>query len=91
MKKFLKIISFPFKAIAIALIYCYKWCISPLLPHTCRFYPTCSTYAFQAVKEFGLIKGSFIACKRICRCMPNGKSGFDPIPFNIKGDLKWLI
>lgn len=91
MNKFLKVIGFPFKAIYIALIYCYKWCISPLLPHVCRFTPSCSTYALQAVKEFGLIKGNYIAFKRLCRCVPNGKSGFDPIPLNIKGDLKWLI
>ena len=91
MNKFLKIISFPFKAFLIALIYCYKWFISPILPNVCRFAPSCSTYAVQAIKEFGFFKGSYIAFKRICRCVPKGKSGFDPIPLNIKGDLKWLI
>ena len=91
MKNIKKVLTFPLKAIGIALIYCYKWCISPLLPHVCRFTPTCSTYALQAIKEFGFFKGSIIAIKRICRCVPNGKSGFDPIPLNIKGDLRWLI
>lgn len=91
MNKFLKILGFPFKAIGIALIYCYKWCISPILPNVCRFTPTCSTYALQAIKEFGIFKGSYLAFKRICKCVPSGESGFDPIPLNIKGDLKWLI
>ena len=91
MKNFKKIISFPFKMFAISLIYCYKFFISPILPHTCRFVPTCSTYALQAVKEFGLLKGFVVAFRRISKCVPNGKSGFDPIPFNIKGDIKWLI
>ena len=91
MEKFFRVITYPFKAIGICLIYFYKWCISPLIPHTCRFTPSCSTYALEAIKEFGFFKGTLIAFKRLCRCVPNGKSGFDPIPLNIKGDLKWLI
>ena len=86
-----KVITFPFKAVAIALIYCYKYCISPLLPHTCRFVPSCSTYAVMAVRKFGIIKGGFLAIKRLCRCVPNGKSGLDLLPYNIKGEFKWLI
>lgn len=91
MKYLKKIITFPLKAVGIALIYCYKYCISPILPHTCRFYPTCSTYAVLALKEFGFFKGSYLAIKRILKCVPNGKSGLDLLPLNIKGDLKWLI
>jgi putative component of membrane protein insertase Oxa1/YidC/SpoIIIJ protein YidD len=45
----------------------------------------------MAIKEFGVFKGTFIAAKRILRCNPKGKCGYDPIPYNIKGDLKWLI
>jgi hypothetical protein len=72
-------------------VYFYKGCISPLLPHTCRFYPTCSTYTILAIKEFGL-KGFAIAADRIRRCNPKNKNcGYDPIPINIKGDSKWLI
>ncbi len=72
-------------------IYFYKGIISPLLPHSCRFYPTCSTYALQAISQFG-IKGVFIGFSRILRCRPNSKScGYDPIPINIKGDVKWLF
>ncbi|MBO4412822.1 MAG: membrane protein insertion efficiency factor YidD [Clostridia bacterium] len=91
MKNLKKIINFPFKIFGISLIYCYKFLISPLIPHTCRFTPTCSTYALEAIKEFGFFKGCCLAFKRISRCVPNGKTGFDPIPFNIKGDIKWLI
>ena len=91
MNKFLKIISFPFKAFLIALIYCYKWFISPILPNVCRFTPSCSTYAVQAIKEFGAFKGLIIAIKRILRCNPKSECGFDPLPANNKGDIKWLL
>ena len=91
MKKLKKMISFPLKMLGIFIIYCYKFLISPLIPHTCRFTPTCSTYAILAIKEFGIFKGCVLTIKRLAKCVPNGKSGFDPIPFNIKGDIKWLI
>ena len=91
MKIVKKILEFPFKMVFLFLIYIYKWCISPLLPNTCRFYPTCSTYAVQAIKEFGPFKGLWLAIKRILRCNPKSACGFDPLPSNIKGDIKWLI
>ena len=91
MKKIIKILIFPIKIIFLGLIYFYKFCISPLLPRTCRFIPSCSTYAVQAIKEFGVFKGTFLAAKRIARCHPHGKSGFDFLPQNIKGDSKWII
>lgn len=91
MKILKKIIEFPFKVLFLFLIYVYKLCISPLLPNTCRFYPTCSTYAVQAIKEFGAIKGLYLAIKRILRCNPKSAYGFDPLPANIKGDIKWLL
>ena len=50
----------------------------------CRFYPTCSNYAIEAINEYGSLKGSFMAIKRIIRCRPFGKSGYDPV----KGRLK---
>ena len=91
MKIIFKIIEFPFKILMLFIIYIYKFCISPLLPKNCRFYPTCSTYAVMAIKEFGVLKGSILAVKRILRCNPRSECGFDPIPANIKGDVKWLI
>lgn len=91
MKIIVKILEFPFKMLFLLLIYVYKYCISPLLPKTCRFYPTCSAYAVQAIKEYGAFKGLILAIKRILRCNPRSKCGFDPLPPNIKGEIKWLI
>ena len=91
MKTIIKVLEYPFKILFLLLIYIYKFCISPLLPKTCRFYPTCSTYALLAIKEFGIFKGTLLAIKRILRCNPKSKCGFDPLPNNIKGDVKWLI
>lgn len=91
MKMIIKILEFPFKMLFLLLIYVYKFCISPLLPNTCRFYPTCSAYAVQAIKEYGAFKGVILAIKRILRCNPKSKCGFDPLPPNIKGEIKWLI
>ncbi len=71
-------------------IYFYKGLISPLLPHNCRFYPTCSSYFIEAIDEFGF-EGINIGFKRILRCNPKNGYGYDPIPINIKGDSKWLF
>ena len=87
----MKIIKKTFAFILKLPIYFYKGCISPLLPHTCRFYPTCSSYALMAISQFGF-KGVFIGISRILRCRPGSKqSGYDPIPINIKGEAKWLF
>lgn len=91
MNVIIKILEFPFKMLFFLFIYVYKLCISPLLPKTCRFYPTCSAYAVQAIKEYGAFKGVILAIKRILRCNPKSKCGFDPLPPNIKGEIKWLI
>lgn len=91
MKTIIKILTFPIKIFFMALIYFYKFCISPLLPKTCRFIPSCSTYAVLAIKEYGAVKGSYLAFRRILRCRPHGKCGFDFLPQNIKGDSRWII
>ncbi|NQX77896.1 membrane protein insertion efficiency factor YidD [Gilvibacter sp.] len=62
------------------LIKLYQWIISPLTPATCRFEPTCSHYAVDALKTHGLFKGGWLAAKRIGRCHPWGGSGYDPVP-----------
>ena len=67
---------FPF----VLLIKGYQLIISPLLPPTCRFQPTCSHYAKDALIKFGLFKGGWLAVKRISKCHPWGGSGYDPIP-----------
>lgn len=61
-------------------VYFYKYCISPLKPPSCRFTPTCSEYAVQALKKYGLVKGLYLAVRRILRCHPWGGSGYDPVP-----------
>lgn len=61
-------------------IRCYQIFISPLTPASCRYTPTCSEYAVQAIKKYGVFKGSYLAIKRILRCNPWGGSGYDPIP-----------
>ncbi len=58
----------------------YQKCISPLTPPMCRFTPTCSNYAVEAIKKHGPIKGFWLALKRIARCNPWGGSGYDPVP-----------
>ena len=72
------------------MLYIYKFAISPLLPKTCRFYPTCSTYMILAISEWGIFRGVMLGLKRILRCRPRGRSGEDFVPINIKGDLKWI-
>ena len=76
MKALLQILSLPF----IALIKLYQWIISPILGPKCRFTPSCSHYAVQALKKHGLVKGLWLAMKRISRCHPWGGSGYDPVP-----------
>ncbi|MCL1865503.1 MAG: membrane protein insertion efficiency factor YidD [Spirochaetes bacterium] len=58
----------------------YKFFISPVLPPSCKYYPTCSVYSIQAIKRFGLIKGGYLSLKRIISCNPFSNGGFDPVP-----------
>ena len=66
--------------IPLLLIRFYQKCISPLTPASCRYTPTCSQYAVEALKKYGLFKGGWLAFKRIIRCHPWGGSGYDPVP-----------
>jgi putative membrane protein insertion efficiency factor len=66
--------------IPLLLIKIYKYMISPMLPGACRFAPTCSEYAAEALQKHGLLKGSWLALKRIGSCHPWGRSGYDPVP-----------
>ncbi|MBR4693326.1 MAG: membrane protein insertion efficiency factor YidD [Bacilli bacterium] len=71
------------KKVLIAIIHLYQK--MPLKSHSlCRFTPTCSEYAVEAIERFGAIKGSILAIKRIGRCRPLGGSGFDPVPMKEK-------
>lgn len=69
------------KKIFLSLIRFYQRCISPLFPARCRFSPTCSAYAYEAICKHGAMKGGFLALKRFCRCHPFYKGDwYDPVP-----------
>ncbi|MCI0350536.1 MAG: membrane protein insertion efficiency factor YidD [Acidobacteriales bacterium] len=67
------------KAAVLLLLRAYKWMISPLLPPACRYVPTCSEYALEAVEQHGALRGSTMALLRICRCHPFVSGGYDPV------------
>lgn len=68
------------KKILLWLIRFYRKNISPAKPPCCRFMPTCSQYAYQAIEKYGAGKGSLLAAKRLCKCHPFHKGGYDPVP-----------
>ena len=67
-------------ALMILLIRIYQRCVSPMLGQNCRFVPTCSQYAVEALRRHGPLKGGWLTVRRILRCHPWGGSGFDPVP-----------
>ena len=68
------------KTLMLSLISFYRRCISPAFPARCRFRPTCSVYAYEAISKYGALKGGYMAVKRILRCHPFHKGGYDPVP-----------
>ena len=62
------------------LIRAYQLVLSPMLGPRCRFYPSCSHYAIEAIESHGALRGSWLSAKRICRCHPFNPGGFDPVP-----------
>ena len=77
MRRFLRGIP---RRVLIGLIRFYRWEISPLKPTCCRFTPTCSKYALQAIEKYGALKGGYLAIRRILRCHPFHPGGYDPVP-----------
>ncbi|MBP5317466.1 MAG: membrane protein insertion efficiency factor YidD [Bacteroidales bacterium] len=73
---FRKVFAWP----ALKLIRFYKVCISPYLGNHCRYTPTCSQYAYEAISKYGIFKGGWLALRRLLRCHPWGGSGYDPVP-----------
>ncbi|MBW6520100.1 MAG: membrane protein insertion efficiency factor YidD [Desulfoarculaceae bacterium] len=69
----------PIKKIFIRFIKGYQYFISPLLPPTCRFTPTCSTYAIEAIERYGPWRGAYLAARRLLRCHPFCRGGYDPV------------
>jgi len=68
------------RLLAIAMIRGYQRVISPILPASCRFYPSCSQYTLEAVDRYGVLRGSWLGIRRIARCHPFHPGGFDPVP-----------
>ncbi len=71
-----KLLAYPF----MILIRGYQMFVSPVLPSTCRFIPTCSEYSLQALRKYGILKGGWLSVKRVARCHPWGGHGHDPVP-----------
>jgi uncharacterized protein len=67
------------KLVVLQLLRTYKWAISPMFPPACRYVPTCSEYAMEAVDRYGALRGSAVAMLRLLRCHPFAKGGYDPV------------
>lgn len=67
------------KGVLLRVIRGYKRTLSPLLPPSCKYTPTCSEYAIDAIEKYGVVKGGFLAARRLLRCNPFSKGGFDPV------------
>ena len=68
------------RQLALDLIKLYQDTVSKVTPHSCRFQPSCSHYAFEAIERHGFVRGSWLATKRLARCNPLSKGGYDPVP-----------
>jgi hypothetical protein len=68
------------KTLLLMLLRGYKWALSPMLPPACRYVPTCSEYAIEAVERYGALRGTAMAIWRLLRCHPFASGGFDPVP-----------
>lgn len=68
------------KYIALGLLRLYKFVLSPLLPAACRYQPTCSEYAREAVERYGALRGTIMAARRLAKCHPFREGGYDPVP-----------
>lgn len=73
------------KKILIFLIKGYRRILSPLKRPCCRFYPTCSAYALEAIEKYGALRGGKLALRRVLKCHPFNKGGYDPVPEKIQG------
>ena len=75
-----KLLNKIFSLLLLGIVYFYKGAISPLTQPSCRYTPSCSEYAIQAIKKHGPLKGFWLSIKRISRCHPWGGKGYDPVP-----------
>ncbi len=68
------------KYLLLALIRLWQWTFSRVLPPTCRFYPSCSQYGYEAISRYGVLRGGWLTVKRVARCHPFNPGGYDPVP-----------
>ena len=78
--------SFTMKKAVLCLIHIYRRYFSPFLPPSCRFYPTCSQYAQEAIDRYGLFKGGWLSVKRLLKCHPFHPGGYDPVESALKNN-----
>jgi putative membrane protein insertion efficiency factor len=78
----------PLARIAALPVHAYRLLVSPWLGANCRYQPTCSAYALEALEKHGALKGGWLAVRRIARCHPGGGSGYDPVPGREGGDAE---
>lgn len=71
------------RLLCLGLIRCYQYGISPILPRSCRFAPTCSAYAAEAIERHGVLGGCWLTARRLLRCHPWGGEGYDPVPDHV--------
>jgi hypothetical protein len=76
------------RLLAMCLIRCYQWIISPFLGPCCRYHPSCSEYALEAIGRFGLLRGGWLGVRRIARCHPWHPGGFDPVPVRVTAPMR---
>ncbi len=68
------------RTVLVLMVRGYQVALSPLLPSSCRYYPSCSAYAIEALEKYGALRGSWLAARRIARCHPFRPGGYDPVP-----------
>jgi len=68
------------RSLLLVVVRAYRWVISPMLPPACRFHPSCSSYAEEALQRHGVFRGGWLAARRVCRCGPWHAGGYDPVP-----------
>jgi len=76
-------------SMAMGIVHLYRLTFSALVGRQCRYLPTCSEYALDALRRFGLWRGMFLTLARLCRCGPFGAHGFDPVPLRLRADARW--
>ena len=76
------------KVLLLAALRVYQWTLRPLLGSHCRFFPSCSAYACEAIERHGALSGTWLATRRVCRCHPYHPGGYDPVPSVVYGSVR---